>query len=435
MSGTEKPSPNRSGGIFHLYRENPVLLALSTIMFTNMLGFGMIVPVIPLYGRTFDVSSTMIGLLVTSFGVARLIFNLPAGRLADRIGRRKLLIAGPLISALGALLAFLAPDYWLLVGALSIQGIGSAIYATAAMTTLADISTDANRGRMMSLHQGSLLLGSAFGPTIGGVIGGFFGLQSVFLAAIVMYIAVAILAYNRIEETLKRDSSEGTSRGRTTGGAGALGLLLNFSFMAVAMVSLMVFFTRTGSRATIVPLRSAEDLLMSPTMIGALLTVAAILNVIALPLAGWGIDTFGRKNMIVPSTIISGAGVFIMATAPNVPLMFLGIAIYGAGTGVAGPAPAAYAADLARGRNYGATLGLFRSMSDAGFVLGPILLGWFADLRSFSFALYVNATLLVIVGILFGIFAKEVRSDDEEDSAENNESTSSQSENETSAKR
>ncbi len=433
MSGTEQPSPKRTGGLFHLYRENPVLLTLSIIMFTNMLGFGMIVPVIPLYGRTFDVSSTMIGLLVTSFGVARLVFNLPAGRLADRIGRRKLLIAGPLISSVGAALAFLSPDYWLLVSALSIQGVGSAIYATAAMTTLADISTDANRGRMMSLHQGSLLLGSAFGPTIGGIIGGFFGLQSVFLAAIFMYLAVAFLAFTRVEETLKRDVSEGSRRGRSAAGASALGLLLNFSFLAVAMVSMMVFFTRTGARATVVPLRGAEDLLMSPTMIGALLTVAAILNVMALPLAGWGIDTFGRKNMIVPSIMISGVGVFIMATAPSVPLMFLGIAIYGAGTGVAGPAPAAYVADLARGRNYGATLGLFRTMSDAGFVLGPILLGWLSDLRSFSFALYVNAALLVIVGILFGIFAKEARREDDEDPVED-ETASSESENEDSAR-
>jgi MFS transporter, DHA1 family, multidrug resistance protein len=408
MTGANRPS-DRFGGIPRLYKENPMLLTLSIIMFTNMMGFGMIVPVIPLYGRTFEVSSTMVGLLVTSFGVARLVFNLPAGRLADRIGRRKLLIAGPLISACGASLAFMAPSFWLLVGALSIQGIGSAIYATAAMTTLADISTEENRGRMMSLHQGSLLLGTSFGPSIGGLIGGTFGLQAVFLAAIVMYILVAILAFIRVQETLQTTGGSGSRRGRSGASASTLALLMNVSFLAVALVSMMVFFTRTGGRATIVPLRGAEDLLMSATMIGALLTVAAVLNVLALPIAGWGIDRFGRKKMIVPSTIISGVGVFTMAIAPGVPIMFLGIAIYGAGTGVAGPAPAAYVADLARGRNYGATLGLFRTMSDGGFVLGPILLGWFADLQGFSFALYVNAALLVIAGVAFAIFAKEER--------------------------
>jgi MFS transporter, DHA1 family, multidrug resistance protein len=408
MTGSNEPS-DRLGGIPRLYRENPMLLTLSIIMFTNMMGFGMIVPVIPLYGRTFEVSSAMVGLLVTSFGVARLIFNIPAGRLADRIGRRKLLIIGPLVSAFGASLAFLSADFWLLMGALSIQGVGSAIYATAAMTTLADISTEENRGRMMSLHQGSLLLGTSFGPSIGGLIGGSFGLESVFLAAIVMYLLVSLLAFIRVTETLDREAGSSGRRGRGSGSASALALLMNISFLAVALVSMMVFFTRTGSRATIVPLRGAEDLMMSASMIGALLTVAAVLNVLALPIAGWGIDRFGRKNMIVPSMLVSGVGVALMAFAPNVPMLFLGIAIYGAGTGVAGPAPAAYVADLARGRNYGATLGLFRSMSDAGFVLGPIMLGWFADLRSFSFALYVNAALIVTAGLLFAFFAKEER--------------------------
>ncbi len=412
MSGTDRP-PDRLGGIPRLFRDNPMLPTLSMIMFTNMFGFGMIVPIIPLIGRTFDVSSAMIGLLVTSFGVTRMVFNLPAGRLADRIGRRKLLIAGPLVSSVGASLAFLSPDFWLLVAALSVQGIGSAIYATAAMTTLADISTEENRGRMMSIHQGSLLLGASFGPSLGGVIGGEFGLRAVFIAAIVMYFAVAVLAFTRVTETMQPGGAGGR-RGRTGAGAGSFALLLNFSFLAVAMVSMMVFFTRTGGRATIVPLRGAEELLMSPTMIGALLTVAAILNVLALPIAGWGIDRFGRKNMIVPSTLISGGGVFVMAMAPNVPMLFLGIAIYGAGTGVAGPAPAAYVADLAKGRNYGSTLGLFRTMSDAGFVLGPILLGFLADLRNYSFALYINAGLLVAAGLMFAFFAREVRGSGED---------------------
>jgi MFS family permease len=139
--GMTETSTNQGifGGIRQLFRENPMLLTLTLIMFTNMMGFGMIAPVIPLYGRTFDVSSTMIGLLVTSFGLARLVSNIPAGRLADRIGRRKLLIVGPLISSLGAFLAFLANDYWMLAAGIATMGVGSATYATAAMTTLADI--------------------------------------------------------------------------------------------------------------------------------------------------------------------------------------------------------------------------------------------------------------------------------------------------------
>lgn len=413
MSGSSQP-PDRLGGIPRLYRENPMLLTLSMIMFTNMFGFGMIMPVIPLYGRTFDISSTMIGLLVTSFGVARLLANYPAGQLADRLGRRRLLLAGPLVSACGASIAFLTSDYWLLITALAIQGIGSAIYATAAMTTLADISSEENRGRMMSLHQGSLLLGASFGPSVGGLIGGTFGLQAVFLAAIVMYLAVFTIAFIRVVETLGTGSGSGARRSRSSAGGGAMALLMNVSFVAVALVSMTIFFTRTGSRSTMVPLRGAEDLLLDPTMIGVILTIGAGFNVVALPLAGWGIDRFGRKNMIVPSLFVSAGGVFLLASAESLPIFIVGMAVLGAGTGVAGPAPAAYAADLARGQNYGTTLGLFRTMSDGGFVLGPILLGWISDLQSFSTALYVNAALLVAAAIMFALFATEYRGSGED---------------------
>ena len=286
---TRNPQDDRFGGIPRLFRENPMLLTLSIIMFTNMMGFGMIVPVIPLYGRTFDVSSTMIGLLVTSFGFARLISNIPAGRIADRIGRRKLLIAGPVISASGAFLAFLANDYFVLMAGLATMGVGSATYATAAMTTLADISTDENRGRMMSMHQGSLLLGVSTGPAIGGFIGGSLGLNYVFLAAIVMYMAVMVLAFVRVVETLDTGGSPSSGRGsrRAVPGAGSLALLTNLSFLAVAYVSMTIFFSRTGGRSTIIPLRAAEDLLFDPYMIGALLTVGSVFNVLAIPFAGW----------------------------------------------------------------------------------------------------------------------------------------------------
>jgi MFS transporter, DHA1 family, multidrug resistance protein len=398
------------GGIPALFRQNEMLLTLATMMVTIMFGFGMVVPVIPLYGRTFGVSATMVGLLVTSFGVARLLSNLPAGRLADRIGRRPLIITGPLISASGAALAFLAPGYWPLAGALVVQGIGSACYATAAMTTLADISTDQNRGRMMSVFQGSLLIGASFGPALGGIIGSTFELRTVFLVAALLYVLVAVWGYIRVRETL---AEAGASGRRRRGGpdlrSSTLAMLLNASFLAVAMVSLVIFFTRTGSRSTMIPLVGADRLEMTPGMIGAVLTTAAVFNVLILPLAGWGIDRFGRKPMIVPSTFVSGCGLLIFAFAPSVPMFFLAATVLGIGTGIAGPAPAAFVADLARGRSYGATLGLFRTMSDLGFVLGPVVLGLIADHRSFTAALVVNAGLLFVASATFGLLAREAR--------------------------
>jgi MFS family permease len=170
-----------------------------------------------------------------------------------------------------------------------------------------------------------------------------------------------------------------------------------------------VFFTRTGARFTLIPLKGAEDLGLSALTIGNVLTIGSLVNVIALPFAGWSIDRLGRKRTIVPSTFISAVGVLMFALAPNLVTFAAASAVLGLGTGIAGPAPAAYVADLAQGRSFGATMGLFRTVSDIGFVAGPVLLGWIADQRGYAFGLYVNAALLFAAAVFFSLCARETR--------------------------
>ena len=394
-------------------RENEMLLTLSGMQIVIMLGFGMIAPILPLYARSFDVSTVMVGLLITSFGVARLFTNLPAGKLADRIGRRPLILTGPIVTGIGALMAGFVPRFWLLVGARFVQGLGSAMSATASMTVLADVSTPETRGRAMSVFQGSLLLGASIGPAIGGALAGLVGLRGVFFVYAASAFLVAIWARLRVKETLTPETREQPfvrRSGRFDFASGAtMALMMNASFMAIFLVSVAIFFTRTGARSTIVPLIGAERLGLSAIGIGNVLTVAAVLNVLVLPIAGWSIDLFGRKRTIVPSTIVSALGVFLFAIAPNVTTFVAAAVVIGIGSGVAGQAPAAYVADLATGRSYGATMGQFRTVSAVGFVIGPVLLGWLADQRGYGFSLYVNAALLLVAGLVFAVVAKEER--------------------------
>ena len=129
--------------------------------------------------------------------------------------------------------------------------------------------------------------------------------------------------------------------------------------------------------------------------------------------------------MIVPSVFVSGIATLGLALIDSTFGFFLAMGLLGIGTGIAGPAPAAYAADLAKGQNYGATLGMFRTTSDLGFVLGPILLGWIADMQSLIFALYVNAGVLFLAGIVFGLLASETRGSSS-DNKETDDSTDNQ---------
>jgi len=82
---------------WNLWSRYRPMFVLNTVVIMVMMGMGMVVPILPLYGRSFGVSTTLIGFLITSFGLARVITDLPAGIWLEKYGRRIILIGGPFI--------------------------------------------------------------------------------------------------------------------------------------------------------------------------------------------------------------------------------------------------------------------------------------------------------------------------------------------------
>src|SRR5450756_505695 len=144
-----------------------ILFWLCLVVGVNQLGFGLIVPIVPLFAASFGVAQTAIGLAISVYGLGRLLFDLPMGRLTDRLGRRTIIIAGTIITAVGSLLCGLSTDFAQLIVFRFIGGIGAATVLTGAQVMLADISTRENRGRIMSIYQGAFLFAVGFGPTPG----------------------------------------------------------------------------------------------------------------------------------------------------------------------------------------------------------------------------------------------------------------------------
>jgi MFS family permease len=168
-----------------------------------------------------------------------------------------------------------------------------------------------------------------------------------------------------------------------------------------------IFLTRTGARLTILPLVGENRLGMSPAALGGVFTMMTLLNLATLAPAGTMIDKLGRKAVIVPSALVTGAALVLFAVSGNVWLFVFAALIHGLGTGIVGPAPAAYAADIAPPDMRGVSMGLYRTFGDAGFVIGPVLLGGLADIAGFGWALAFDAIVLVSIALLFAVFARE----------------------------
>jgi DHA1 family multidrug resistance protein-like MFS transporter len=393
-------------------RQNELMVTLCVQVALIMVGLSMVSPILPLYGREFGVNDALIGLIVSAYPIARLMTNTPAGRLADRFGRRPFLQGGMCFTAVASVVCGLAPNYPTLLFGRFLEGIGSALFITSAQATIADFSTPDNRGRLMSTFQGSFLLGSTAGPTVGGLIAGGFGARGVFF----VYAVMALLAlgwanlrrntYPKFERETAT-AQQGAASPRRASPFAAWKFLAESSFFAICLLTMAQFFTRTGTRTTALPLLGADRYHLGEEAIGGILTLVTLGNLVCLPIAAWMVDNLGRKAAIVPSTLLSGISIFCIILSPNVFFFTLSVVLFGMSTGIAGPAPNAFVADLAKGQGVGARLGVYRSFGDIGFILGPICMGVVSDRFGYNPALTVNATLIVATGILFAVVAKE----------------------------
>lgn len=146
-------------------------LVLSSAAFASLLGSSLISPILSFYAFSFDVSVALVGLLVSSFGLASILIDMPSGILLRRFGAKRLLVSGLLLIFVSAMICAFAINYTMLLFGRLISGVGYAIYIVTSFTCIGIVAPETQRGRYMSFYLGMLLLGSISGPAIGGFLG------------------------------------------------------------------------------------------------------------------------------------------------------------------------------------------------------------------------------------------------------------------------
>ena len=388
-----------------------ILIWMCVLIGINQLGFGSIVPVLPLYARSFGVSQAAIGLAIAVYGLARFLVAMPVGHLSDRLGRRPALALGGLITAAGNLLCAYAPNYPTFVGARFVAGIGAAFVLTAGQIVLADITTPAVRGRAMAIYQGTFLFAVGIGPFPGGMLAERFGLATPFVAYAVTGTLAALVSWLRVPETMAlrhRDHRNAAALPPPPPFRAQLRLLAGrIGFLLVSLDSFANAFTRTGALFSVIPVLAQDRLRLSPDRIGFALALGSLAGFgLAYP-AGVLVDRYGRKSVIVPSTLLSAGSMLLFLAAPSYPWFVAACLAWSLAQGVGGVAPAAYAADVAPPRMNAAAMSLYRTLADSGYVIGPIALGLITDSFGISAALATGASLLAGAGLLFAWRAPE----------------------------
>jgi MFS family permease len=350
-----------------------VILNLSLVSGCVILGVTIISPVLPQYALSFDIPVALVGWAVSAFALARLVTDIPAGLLADRFGRKRIMVSGLVLIILSSVGAGTASNYAWLIFARIVGGIGSALYMISATTWVVQVSAGNSRGRYMSLYTGLVFAGTAFGPTVGGYTAAHFGLNAPFFAYAVFGLAGLVATLPLKEITDSRQATRSKMRMKDI-----FSLLSKRSFMLVNCAVLALFFLRTGVRGTLVPLYASLNLGLPEDRIGLLLTVAALGTAASTFPSGWLSDKVGRKIPMMACLFLSGVAALLIPWQGTLAGLMGIMAFYGVATGLQGSI-AAWPADVAPKDRLGTSMGVYRVMGDIGMVLGPITASYIAD--------------------------------------------------------
>ncbi len=352
------------------------VLNLSVVTFCVLLGLSMVAPILPNYAESFQVSYAMVGLVISAFAVTRMILDMPAGLIVRKYDKRAIMIVGLLLIVIASVLAGFAPTYAVLIIARMIEGAGSALYVTTSTVFLAQIAGTEKRGQLMSVYSGMLLLGSIFGPTFGGIIATVYDIRAPFFAYAIAA-GLGVFPTLLLPKIPNSENHEATQQ--KVSRKDIWGVLTYPSFFLATVATFTLFFIRTGVRSTIFPLFAANNLGLDADTIGFLLTFAGLATACTMVPMGDRSDKIGRRNPLIAALLLSAVFTLWIPLSTDLLGITVSMIAYGAGVGLSGPI-AAYVTDVSPQDKLEVAMGLYRMISDMGFVVGPLLLGYLADL-------------------------------------------------------
>jgi multidrug resistance protein len=346
-------------------------LLVFLIVFIDLMGFGIVIPLLPLYAERHHPSPIVFGLFMASYSLMQFLFAPLLGRLSDRIGRRPVLLLSLAGTVIGYLLFAFQHSLQMLFLARLVGGAMGANVATA-QAVVADLTAPRDRARGMGLIGAAFGLGFILGPAIGGAALRF-GEAAPGLAAAALSAAALALALFSLRET--RDRGEGESH-RTRArdwftlrrlfqalGHPQIGALLVLFFLAT--------FAFASFEATLALLAQHRLSLDERQVMFLFVYAGALAAVVQGGLIGRLVDRFGERRMILTGTVISIPGYLALSTAGSLASLLPTLALLALGAGLIGPSLSSQVSRLSSEGEQGGTLGVYQSLASLARVLGP----------------------------------------------------------------
>lgn len=380
------------------------LAILFFTMAVSMLGFGIVIPIIPFYIQNMGAKGGDLGMLIAVFSFAQFIFAPVWGSLSDRIGRKPVLIIGALGNALSQILMGFATTMGMMFASRLLAGILSAATLPVAMAFISDSTDEKERGGGMGIIGAAMGIGMILGPGVGGAMAGknlslpFFlagGLSLIAVVLIMIILPESLPVSARVNAKLKTVGPQLMDMGKAL--FGPLGFIFFLSFLV--NFALAAFEGVFGMFAAI-------RYEYGPDKVGLIMMVIGVIStVIQGVLTGPATKRWGENAIIKVSLIASAVGFVLMLAAVNMGTILLTVGFFVTANAMLRPSISSIISkETTTGQ--GAAMGLNNSFMSMGRIVGPMLAGWLFDIN-ISFPYIASGVLLLITFILSMILLRK----------------------------
>ncbi len=350
----------------------------------DMVGFGMVVPILGRYADRFGASGFEVGLLFTSFSIAQFFFAPIMGRLSDRIGRKPVIIISLLGTAVGSFVTGAAGTLWLLFLGRFLDGASGASVSVA-QSAITDIAPPEQRARLLGMLGAAFGVGFVFGPAIGG-LAALGGPHVPFYVAGVFALCNAVAAFIRLPETNQdigkvRDATQFPSRRRS------------FAWNKFTITALLSGTAFAGFEATFALFGERRFDLTEGSAAAVFLVVGVMLVVVQGGLIGPLTKAFGSQRLLVAGFGTLIAGFLVLSIAEVWVVLFLALALLSLGQGLVTPSLTSVVVDSATPDRRGEVLGVQQSAGALSRIIGPAIAGLLFDHAGIAWPYVVAAVL------------------------------------------
>ena len=392
------------------------MYALFLVVFSNLLGFGIIIPLLPYYAEHFGANPNEVTLLMASYSLMQLIFSPILGRISDIYGRKKILVLCLIGSAISYFLLYFATNFALVLFARSVAGLfGSTTAIANAYVT--ETTSSINRSKGMGLIGAAFGLGLVFGPVIGGYFGGGdinnIDYKTPFFFAFVVAIISCLLAYFILIEPKKRNK-QFISINFLDSFKDLIDLFKIPALLFLIILSFLITFSFAGFETTFA-LWTERAMSWASRQTGYAFTFTALLvALIQGVFIGKLTKKFGELKLLITSCFLMLVGLFfITLSAQNLFYLTIALGILGISVGLGNPSLNSLLSKNLNKGIIGASFGVVQSVGSLARILSPLAMGnlfyFFGKNSPYNFGAFLMFISLLIFFYYFFILKKSIK--------------------------